>query len=102
MSIDFKLYGFEITVILSWYNWIKNNTVLFGAFDPLLPLEEGLVSKLEHHENEAGTFSETEIEIICSWMNRAVIGRYGSDDHLFGYERRAYLKLQAREGVPVE
>ena len=102
MSIDFKLYGFEITVILSWYEYVKNNTVRYGVFDPLLPLEEALVYKLEHHENEAVTFTETEVEILCTWMNKAIAGKYGNDEHIFGYERHAYMKLKSREGIPVE
>ena len=102
MSIDFRLYGLEITAILSWYDYLKNNSVLPGRFDPLLPLEEGLVHKLEHHENEAVTFTETEIELLYGWMKRVVYSKYGSVERLFGYERRAYMKLKTREGVIVE
>ncbi|MBN1759777.1 MAG: hypothetical protein JW863_15730 [Chitinispirillaceae bacterium] len=101
MTIDFKLYGLEITVILSWYEYVKNNSLTLGRFDPLLPLEQGLVHKLAHHENEAVTFTETEIELLSRWMNMVIYSKYGSDEHLFGYERRAYMKLKTREGVVV-
>ena len=101
MTIDFKLYGLEISVILSWYEYVKNNSLILGRFDPLLPLEQGLVRKLEHHENEMVSFTETEIDILCRWMNTVICSKYGSEDYLYGYERRAYMRLKSREGVVV-
>jgi hypothetical protein len=99
MSITLKLYALEIAAIRSWYEYVRNNTVLYGGFDPALPLEQELLRKLDHHEDEMISFTETEIEIICGWMNRAVNGKYGSEEYLFGYELRAYTKLKTREGI---
>jgi hypothetical protein len=99
MCIEIVLYGFEITAILSWYKYVQGTTVHFGGYHPLLPLEQALVHKLEHHENFSVSFTETELEIMCGWMNRVVCSKYGGEANLFGYERRAYAKLKAREGV---
>ena len=101
MSYEFRLSGFEISALLSWYDYVRSNTVALGGFDPLQPLEQGLVDKLVYHQNEAITFSLTEIEILCGWMRKVVYGKYGSDEHLFGYERRAYIKLKTQEWVMV-
>ena len=101
MNKGFTLTGLEVTALLSWYDYVKKNTVPFVGFDPLLPLEEGLVDKLEHHQNESITFSVTEIEILCNWLRKVIYGKYGSDEQLFGYERRAYVKLKTLETILV-
>lgn len=95
MCIEIALYGFEITAILSWYKYVQGNTVHFGGY-PLLPLEQALVCKLKYHEDVSVSFTETELEIMCSWMNRVVCSKYGSEEQLFGYERRAYIKLKEK------
>jgi len=99
MSVEIVLYGFEITVILSWHEYVQRTTVQSCGYHPLRPLEQALLCKLEHHENTTVAFTETELEIMCGWMNRVVCSKYGSAASLFGYERRAYTKLKAREGV---
>lgn len=99
MYIDVKLYGLEITAIFKWYEYVKDNTFWPGELESLLLLEKELLYKLKHVENDTVSFSEAEIEILCAWMGRAVYCKYGSEEALFGYERRAYMKLKSREGV---
>lgn len=84
----------EITAVRSWYECAKENVLPLGGFNPLLPLEQALARKLLLHENENCSFSETEIELISGWMNRALYGRYRNDESLFGYERRACIKVK--------
>ena len=102
MSIVIKLTPFEINAVQSWYVYVKNHTISYGGFNPQFPLEQELVLKLELHGDEAATFNETEAEIMCGWMHRAVFGRYGSNDELFGYERRTFLKLKTVEELVLQ
>ena len=99
MCITVKLSGLEVSAILSWYEYVENNSFLYGGFAPSLPLEQELVRKLEDYDDDTASFTETEIEIMCGWMDRAVFGKYGSEEYLFGYELRAAKKLKAREGI---
>jgi len=99
MNIDVKLYGLEIAAILKWHEYVKDNTFWPGDLDFLQLLEKELINKLKHAENDTVSFTEAEIEILCAWMGRAVYGKYGSEEALFGYERRAYVKLKSREGI---
>ena len=99
MSLKLKLTSFETEIIKSWYEYVYNDLLLYGCSGLLLPSEEALLEKLENHLSGAVVFTDTEIEIMCDWMERAVEGKYGSEESLFGYELRAYKKLKSREGV---
>lgn len=89
-----KLSPLEITAVRSWYECAKDNAIMFGGFNPLLPLEQELARKLASRENETVSFCETETELMFGWMNHALYGRYRSEDSLFGYELRACTKVK--------
>lgn len=99
MCITIRLSGLEVSAILSWHEYVENNSASFGGFDPSFPLEQELVRKLENYDADTASFTETEIDIMCGWMNRTIFGKYGSEEYLFGYELRAAKKLKAREGI---
>jgi len=101
MIVRLNLYDFDITAILSWHEYVNRYTVNDEESDPYRQQEQALVNKLEDREDRLICFTEREIEIMCSWMDRAIVGKYGDAVSLFGYERRIYAILKSKEGVPV-
>lgn len=99
MSLIIKLSALETAIIKSWYEYAYNDYSLCCGAEPMLPSEQALLQKLENHLSGSVLLTETELEIICGWMERAVEGKYGSVERLFGYELRAYKKLKSREGI---
>ena len=97
MGIVLKFSAFEVEAVKSWHDYASSRSLLLNVKDLLLPPEKELIRKLEAHVNKKATFSKTEIEIMCDWMERAVRGKYGSVEELMGYELRACKLLKMDE-----
>lgn len=93
MSQAFSFTFHEAAIIRSWYDFVIDESMHYGGGGITFPTEIMLLNKVARSQKEKQVFTAAEIGLIADWMRKAVGGKYGSSQHLCGFELQVYRKI---------
>ena len=89
-----KLNPAEKRAILSWHEYMREDSQHYGDGLTDFPQEELVVHKLKESKTGEISFSDDQIDILADWMENSVKGKYGNAAILMGEEKRIYEEIQ--------
>jgi hypothetical protein len=93
MNEAFSFTFHEAAIIRSWYDFVIDESMHYGGGGVIFPTEIMLLNKIARSQKEKLLFTTAEIGLIADWMKKAVGGKYGSSEHLCGFELQVYRKI---------
>ena len=93
MNRTFSFSPQEVATIRSWYEFATEESMRYGGGEVLFPSEIMLLNKIRRSQNNEQNFTLSELGLIADWMRKTIGGKYGSAEHLCGFELALYQKI---------
>jgi len=84
--------------ILYWYEHVQSDSQHYGDGIAVFPEEQVIIDELNRRKDGDFHFTDSQIQIIADWMQRAIHGRFGKSIYVVPEEKSVYDKITRLAG----